>query len=362
MKKIALSAFIAILLCAVPLRARAQDDTAGKIASAAGTEELESDYITREEAAGTEKINIFEKLWRITLDSFSQSGGAAAQFGKIFAALILCCIMRALCAGTGLEKACGFFTVLLLSASAYSAVSGMTAVAAASMKTLGLTLSSYLPVTASLYVMGGNPGAAAANGSAMLLFLNFLQAVVDRALFPLFRASFALSLTGALPGAADTSPLANTLKNAAAVMLSFLFAMLGFALFINTSVAAAGDGLLTRGARFASGVFVPIIGGALGEATRSVAASVGIIKGTVGAAGVVAVGAAALPALIFTAVNRLLFSVAAAAAKVLGCEAEGRFLSSVSSFGGVIFALAAGAMCVGMIAMAVLIRTVGAAA
>lgn len=357
MKKALFAVMISAVLLALPLCARAAKTPAESVAEQAGVEELENEFVSGEELRGTQSVNLFEKLLQIIKLSFSDAGGFAAGFARLLAALVFCGLMSAL-GGTGsAEKTWSWFSLLLLSAAAYSAVYSLCVYVTAHMEELNLAVSSFLPVSASLYALGGNPGAAAASGNALLLFLTVLQTVCTRVILPLVRVCFALGLASAFPGGADVSPFGNAIKSAASAVLAFLFAMLGFALYANTAVAASADSLAYRGIRFASGAFIPVIGGSLGEASRTAIAAVSAVKGIAGAASATAVLAAVIPPVAAAFLHRIAFSLCAAAANSLGCTAEGRFLSALSGLTGVLTALAAGAGTVCLIAIAVFMRT-----
>ena len=356
MKKAFFAALAAVLVFSPALNVRAQTP-AESVAAEAGVEEMENEYVSGEELRGAKSVNVFEKLREIITRAVSGAGGFSAAFARVLAALIFCGLMSALGGSGNAEKAWSWFSLLLLSAAAYSAVYSLCLYVTAHMETLTLAVSSFLPVSASLYVAGGNPGAAAASESALLLFLTVLQTLCTRVVLPLVRVCFALGLSSAFPGGADVSPFGSAIKNAASTVLAFLFSMLGFVLYTNTSAAATADGLAYRGIRFASGAFIPVIGGALGEASRTAIAAVSAVKGVAGAAAAVAVLAAVIPPLVAVFLHKIAFSLCAAAANSLGCAAEGRFLSALAGATGVLAALAAGAGAVCLIAVGIFVRT-----
>jgi len=363
MKKAALITALAVVITALfPLAARAwEDDMTESIADSAQTDALRNENLSADELSGEKSINIFEKLLQIVSGTLSGARGTLlGSFGKLFAAIVFCCLMGAIrFSSDGAEQASGYITLLVTSAAAYSLMYDLFVFVTAAMEALQIAMSSLLPVTASLYVMGGNPAASAASGSAMLIFLTVLQTVCAKVLLPLLRVTFALSVAGSIPGGSDLSSLTALLKTTATTVLAFLFTMLGFTLYMNASVAAASDTYFTRSVKFASGVFVPVIGNILGDAFRTVAASVSTVKGVVGAAGTTMILSAVVPPLVVVTLYRVVIALCAAAAKAFGCENEGRFLSSLSGVAGVLTALTAGAGAVSLISMAVFVNTVG---
>lgn len=340
------------------------DSATESIADSAGALDISSDVLDEDELSGNKSINIFEKVIIIISDSFKENGKTVLRsFGAVLGVLILCCVMGAMKFGgsEALDNACGYISVLALSGVTYSVLYNLFIFVIASMESLTLAMSSLMPVMASLYVFGGTSAAGAASASGMTLFLTVLAAICTKVILPLLQIAFALCLVGAIPGSINLNSVSNLVRNTATTLMAFIFTLLGFTLYLQTNIASASDTFFTRSVRFASGVFVPVIGGMLGDASRTVMASVSVIKGTVGAAGVVIILSAVLPPLLAVILNKLMLLGCSIAAKALGCDKESALLYDLGGILGVLLALVAGAGAVCVIAMAVFIQT-GAAA
>lgn len=360
MKKL-LSLLLPIFIAAaLPLNARAYSEEAQSIADTAGANEIESGYLDSEELNGNKTINIFEKALAVIRDYLSGAGvGLIRSFGMILAFVLLAAVMHSLeltDSGT-LGPICRYASVLSLSGITYSLLYNLFIYVIASMEALNLAVSSLMPIMASLHAMGGTSGAGAASGAGLTLFLTVLSNICTKVLLPLLRISFAVCLVGAVPQSVNLSSVAALVKNTATTLMAFIFSLLGFTLYLQTSVASAGDTYITRSIKFATGTFVPVIGGMLGEASRTVIASVSVVKGTVGAAGVVLVLSAVLPPIIAVALHKLMLLLCAVCAKTLGCERESGFLYDIGGITGILLALTAGAGAVAIIALAVFIKT-----
>ncbi|MFR5865144.1 MAG: stage III sporulation protein AE [Acutalibacteraceae bacterium] len=123
--------------------------------------------------------------------------------GTLFCCWRRCCWRR--CTGCGafrlkvLESAVELLLVLALSGILYSALKTLFEMTRQAFLNLSVFLTSFLPVTASLYTMTGNTATAAAGTSMMLLFNTAVVALAERFLFPLLQVCFALSLVSAVP-------------------------------------------------------------------------------------------------------------------------------------------------------------------
>ncbi len=356
--------FVFLLLLFVPLfalKANAYENSETQsIAEAAGADEIENEYLEQDELSGDKNINIFEKAVVIITDAITDGKNTFLySFGAILAVVLLAAVMNSLklSENSTLDPICQYISVLALSGVAYSVFYNLFIYIIASMEALNIAMSSLMPIMASLHVMGGTAGAGAASGAGLTLFLTVLSNICTKVLLPLLRISFALCLVGAVPQSVNLSAVTTLVKNTATTLMAFVFSLLGFTLYLQTSVASAGDTYVTRSVKFASGVFVPVIGGMLGDASRTVIASVSVVKGTVGAAGVVLVLSAVLPPLICVIIHKLLLLACAICARTLGCERESAFLYDLCGITSVLLALTAGAGAVCIIAIAVFIKT-----
>lgn len=357
-KKIALVIIIALfMLCPVTARAYSDEDTQS-MAIDSGANDFQSEYLEKEEISGDKNINIFQKLIDIMSDTLKGNGKTLIKsFGLIMSMLLICCVMNSLkLESLAMDTAIGYISVLVLSGVTYSVLYNLFIYVISSMQSLSIVMSSLMPVMASLHAFGGTVTASAASSSALTVFLSALSLICTNVVLPLLRIAFVLCISGAMPGSINLSSVANLVKNTATTLMAFIFTALGFVLYIQTIVAAAGDGFIIRSVRFASGVFVPVIGSMLGEASRTVLASVSMIKGTVGSVGVVLILAAVLPPFIVTILYKLMLLLCAMIAKALGCERESAFLYDLGGILGVLLALTAGAGIVCIIAMAVFIK------
>ena len=222
---------------------------------------------------------------------------------------------------------------------------------------LSVFLTSFLPVTASLYTMTGNTATAAAGTSMMLLFNTAVVALAERFLFPLLQVCFALSLVSAVPNGVSLQSIITLVKNTVTTLLAFAFTMFSAVLYFQTAITASADNLAYRSIRFASGVFIPVIGSVIGDASRTVNASIATVKSTVGYVGVAALAILLLPPIITAILYKFVVLLAAMAARILGCDRESRLLYDISSLLSVLMSTVIGVSAVFLISVAIFIKT-----
>lgn len=352
--------FIALLFFISPLSVRAySDEQTEELAISAGADGLDNEYLDKDELSGDKSINVFEKTLTIIHDSLKDNGKSIIRsFGAVMAVVLLSCLMGVIKFGESkaLDHVCSFISVVAISGVTYSVLYNLFVFIKAALEALVLSMSSLMPVMASLYVYGGSAAQGAASASSLALFLTVLSTICARVLLPLLQISFAFCIVGATPGSVNLSAVNNLVKNTTTTLMAFIFTLLGFTLFIQTTVASASDNFVTRSVRFATGVFVPVIGNMLGDASRTVIASVSVIKGTVGAVGVVMILSAVIPPLLIVALHKFMLLLCAIAAKTLGCEKESALLYDLGNVMNVLLALVCGSGAVCVIAMAVFIK------
>ncbi len=319
-----------------------------------------SEWLTEEEQRGETPVGLTDKLFAIL-----SSGGktalqtASSRLAALLGVLVLSSMLHALgeLDGGALSALCDYATLLSVSGVVYSVLGSLFTMAGEALSGLTAYLAALLPVTSAVLVSGGTPTAAAASAAAFSLFLSCVELLSSQVLFPFLQVSFALCFAGALPGAVDLSPLSSLVKNTAAVLLAFLYTALGFLVGMQSAVSAEADTFFYRTIRFASGVFIPVVGGMLGEAARTVAGGIGVIRGTVGTVGVVVTLALLLPPLLVVIAHRFLLSLSAALAKMLGCSREAALLTDLGGVLGLLFGTLAGAEAVAILYLACFIKT-----
>lgn len=319
------------------------------------------EYITEDELGSNEGYDLFGKVFEIFGDHFSKiKKPIAKKLGAIVGVIILSSLLSNLKGeNKTLSSAIDYISILSLSVAMYSFVGTVIELISASLGSLTLFISSYLPVMASLYCMGGNTLAATSSTNGLLLYLTMLQGMGSSFFFSLYRLSFAAMIGGALPSSVDLRSIWNLVRNTLTTLIVFLFSTMNLLLSFQTILAAGKDTFALRTARFASGNFIPVIGGLLGEASKTVFSSVATVKSVSGTAAMVALFTLILPPVISVIIYKLVVLFCAMLARLLGCERESAFLYDVNGLLGVLLGIVCGAASVFVIATGIFVTTNG---
>jgi stage III sporulation protein AE len=110
---------------------------------------------------------------------------------------------------------------------------------------------------------------------------------------------------------------------------------------IQTTLAKGSDTLALRTARFAAGSFLPVVGGSISEALRTVSGSVQYLRSVTGTGAILVLFFSFLPVFLSVLLTRIVFLLSGSAAKLLGCEGEEKILSELASVYGYFLAVIA---------------------
>lgn len=269
--------------------------------------------------------------------------------------LVLSAVLRAVgatsCAGTG--RAFSFCSVtvltLLLLRQSLSGVSRLRAW----FEMLCTLAGSMLPMMGTLYALGGNVGAAAANHTVMSVFLSVAQMLCTRAVLPVAGICLLLAVCDALTGRAALKPLGNLIKRTFTLGFSFLMLLLSFLLGLQTTLAAGSDTLALRTVRFAAGSFLPVVGGSVSEAMKTVAGSISYLRTLAGSGGILVLFLFFLPTFLTVLTTRIVFLLCGALAELLEAKSEGRVLSELASVYGFFLAVIAAVFTMAVFALTI---------
>ncbi len=265
---------------------------------------------------------------------------------SIVGILILSSVCRAFCASFGkpdIARAFSLLMTLIIIVTIFATGFGTIESTVSYFHTLNTFTSASVPLMGGLYVMGGNAAAAVATSAGLSLFMTVLEEIVGRSIVPFCGICLALALIGACEGGPRLGGLLASLKKKYTLMLSFFMMLLLAMLSSQTVLGASQDTLAMRSAKFAAGSMIPVVGGSIGELLRSVSASVGYMRTSVGICGVLLLLFLMLPTLIELLLARTTWQICSFFAELLGCDGERRLLDEFASING--YLIAAVAIC-----------------
>ena len=304
-----------------------------------------------EEAEGygvSQKDSLDQGLSNLFSDVLGQAGAlfrvSLATAMKLIAVVLLCSLAESVKAGEGLQAAniAGALAITALTMTDKAVMIGLGRDTLGRMEDFSTLL---LPVMAVLTAATGHVSAAAVRQGATVLFSQLLITAMDRLLIPLIYAFVAVSCAHAAVGNPGLKKVADLLKSAITFVLTAL--LLAFVGYLTASGAIAGsvDAAAVKAAKLAISRAVPVVGGILADASESVLAGAGALRGTVGAVGLMVVLAICLTPFLRLALQYVVYTGAAAlCATVAQPQLAGLIDAIGSAFGLVLGMTGAGAL------------------
>ena len=301
-----------------------------------------------EEVGGAvQKMSSFSYLLQTVLSLVGlRLGDCLTLLCSVMGILILSSICRTFCASLRkpeIGRAFSFMITLIITVTLFAAGFGTIEITVSYFQSLNAYTSAALPLMGSLYVMGGNAAAAVATSAGLSLFMTVLEEVVGQSIVPFCGICLALALIGACEGAPRLNGILTSLKKNYTLLLSFFMMLLLAMLSAQTVLGASQDTLAMRSAKFAAGSMIPVVGGSVAELLRSVSASVGYMRASVGICGVLLLLLLMLPTLVELLLARATWQICSFFAEILGCDGEKRLLDEFASING--YLIAAVAIC-----------------
>ncbi len=220
----------------------------------------------------------------------------------------------------------------------YTGLGGVWENAAAALQSLNLYINSMMAVMGALYAAGGAAASAAVSVASMTAVNALLENIIAIWLFPVLRICFSFSVAACI-GGIDLSGISNLIKNTLMTVFGFILALMTFLITYQTHLAAAADTVAARTIKFAASSFVPIVGGTVGEAVRTVMGGLSYVKSAAGTIAVIVILFIVLPPLLQMFLSKIVLAASGAIAKLLGCQNIAGFISEMAGLINITLAL-----------------------
>lgn len=196
-----------------------------------------------------------------------------------------------------------------------------------------------LPAAAAVSAATGAITGAAAKQMAAVLFSDLLVNLINSFLVPAVYGFAAANVAYAATGNPGLKKLAAFLKwLVVTVLTGVLLAFVGY-LGISGIMTGSADAAALKTAKFAISGMVPVVGGILSDASESILASAGILRGTVGVFGMIAVFGLCMTPFLRLAIHYLVYKGVSVLTATVG---GGRVSDLIDDFGtafGLIFGM-----------------------
>ena len=219
-----------------------------------------------------------------------------------------------------------------------------------------------IPVTASIWALGGNVTTATAGSATLYCFLTVFEKLWASSALPMFAVLLMLGFCDVLCTELKTGRVVGLIKKIYGFFLGLSMTVLLSSLAAQTTLTAVADSVSARAGRLVSSTVIPIVGGNLGEALRTVASSVRYLKSIFGVGGIIIIALIVLPTAISLLLTRFVFGICSTFADILGCSQESKMLASFSEAYGCMLAVVCGVGMMFVLSLCIFMKTVVAVA
>ncbi len=260
---------------------------------------------------------------------------AVSSLGTLLGVLLLSASVRLFCPDKG-------DVISLITCAAMGLyIIDVEAETAAAVESFSVMISTFVtalaPAVSALHVSTANTLTASVSATGFLFFSGAVGSISTYFFIPIYKSALGFAVINTVSKGTSARVFA-LIKRIFVTSLSALALIYITVLSYQTSLAAAADTVAARGVKFVLSSSVPIIGGALGDAVRTTAAGLGVIKSGSGALGIAVMLLLAAPVMIRLALSSAVYSVLSFAASFLGCDREDDLFTELG--GAVGFALA----------------------
>ena len=214
-------------------------------------------------------------------------------------------------------------------------------------------ISAFIPLSATLYTMGGNISAALKSSTGLLVTLGIVEFISGIVVVPLFCFCLAMGLMSGMTSDMGTESMSRSVKKAFMTALGVITAILSLSLSSQTVIASKADSLVMKGAKSFLGS-IPVTGGAVSSSLGTLVSSVELIRGIVGVGGIIILLLSLLPVVVELWLMRSVYSLLGGFSGILGMTGEHKLLIEVSELYGILEGVAIMCSIVFFVALATL--------
>lgn len=284
-----------------------------------------------------------EKVFSFAADAAAQASRDPIRAGASVMAVILICTlvngMKLTLAENGLGQAAGLAGTLCTAAVVVKPITECVQYAGRIVQAAADFQLACVPVLAGILLAGGEPAKALSYETLTALAGNAVSLIAAHFLAPLISCYLALSIVSAVCPAIHMNGLCELFSRVVKWVLGLCMTIFSGILTIHSLVAASTDTAASRAVKFAVSSFVPVVGGALGDALRTVSGCVGVLKSGVTAFLLLAEAVLFLPALLQCVCWQLVLTACGAAGEALGQKELASMLSAAGKAVGLLLAI-----------------------
>lgn len=189
----------------------------------------------------------------------------------------------------------------------------------------------FIPVMTGVLICSGQAASGSGYCAMMVFAAEGVGQLFSKLISPLLSCFLALGVTSSLVPDVKIGTMVGFFSKSVKWLMSFVFTLFTGLLTLKSVYSTSVDNVSSRAVRYTVSSFVPVVGGALSEAYRTVHASVGILKSGVGVFVIIAVIIVFLPVLVRLCVWIFTVNMCKCFAETTNLQSPLSMLSSIST-------------------------------
>lgn len=187
----------------------------------------------------------------------------------------------------------------------------------------------YVPIFTGITVICGGLTSAGMFHMLILAASEVIVKVSESLLLPVLSVSTALAVSGSIFPSSPGESMVRLIRKTVGMLITVTATLFTGFLSLRCSLSGRVDGAADRTARMLLSGAVPVIGGAVSEAYGTVKGSFEVIRGTIGAAGIIAIALIMLPPILEVIAFRIAMWAGAAAADMMSADSLASLLRAL---------------------------------
>ncbi len=189
----------------------------------------------------------------------------------------------------------------------------------------------FIPVMTAVLISAGNSVTGSGYCAMMVIAAEAVGQLYSKFVSPLLSCFLALGVSSSLVHEIKISGFVNFFAKTLKWIISFAFTLFSALLGLKSIYASSVDNVSSRAVKYTMSSFIPVVGGALSEAYKTVHGSIGVLKSGVGIFAIIAIITVFLPVLIKLCVWLFTINICKCFCETLSIQSPFVLLSSINT-------------------------------
>ncbi len=189
----------------------------------------------------------------------------------------------------------------------------------------------YIPVMTAVLISAGQTVTGSGYSAMMVIAAEAVGQFFSKIISPLLSMFLTLGISSSVVPEIKLSGLTGFFSKTVKWLMSFVFTMFTALLSLKSVFSSSVDNVSSRAIRYTMSSFVPVVGGALSEAYRTVHGSVGILKSGIGVFVIISIVTVFIPVVVRLLLWLFTVNMCKAFSEITSLNSPSLMLSSVST-------------------------------